>query len=145
MKSDPIKVVKADARLTIPGVFSFVIPEYIAQSWEQRQLSAPRKITFSRGPRNILIRPFSTLCASSGAVAADVLTKVSYPRHTFPRALIPYFLLSLSCQSKHYASSYRLTEQSPPLLSLSPSPCLFLFLLLSLPVFLSWACFAAQQ
>lgn len=60
---------------------------------------------------------------SSGAVAADVLTKVPSPRRTLPfalSALIPYFLLSLSCQSKRYASSYSLAGQLSSL-SLSPS------------------------
>lgn len=93
------------------------------------------KITFSRGPRNILIRPFSTLLrASSGVLAADVLTKVPSPSlpssaHVGARPpflppftlLVPYFrLLSLSCQPKRYASSYD-RATLPPSLSFSPS------------------------
>lgn len=112
-----------------------MISEHIARSWGQRQPSAPWKITFSRGPRNILIRPFSTLRASSGAVAADVLTKVLSPRR------LPSLLRSHPLFSSFSVLSVETLciELQPGRATLSLPP------FLSLPIFLSRACFAAQQ
>lgn len=100
---------------------------------------------YSRGLRNILIRPFSALlrAPSSSVVAADVLTKVP-SRHPPSRAsaqaptpppslppfllLVPYFLLlSLSCRPKRYASSYGQSQETVSFsfsLLFSPSPSL---------------------
>lgn len=108
-KINAVEMVKS-ARLTIKqNTFSSRL-QNTSLSGCRGSPSAPRKITFSRGPRNILIRPFPTLRASSDAVAADVLTKVPSPRHTLPlsrsllySSLIFFFLCPVSRNVMHRA------------------------------------------